>query len=325
MRAPLKLLALAVAATVSLPACGGRFEGAAAVVDGQRIDDARMQRQLEFLLARPLGQGPEGAPDAEERREFARQFLTFLIHQRLLDRYAEAREIGVTGEEIDRRLEELFVPAGDRSAFEDLLERSGATADDVRDLVRQQIVRERVFDTVVGEELTEDGLREEYERRIPDFTQLDLAHILVSDRARAESLADRATVGNFGELAERFSEDPASAERGGELGVARPGDYVEEFARAAMAAEVGTIVGPVETEFGFHLIHVRSRETVPFDSVADSLRQQLGNEAFGRWLLDRVQEADIRVNPRYGVFDRERGQVVERRSTADQPEPQPTP
>ena len=324
MRARLKLLSLALVAGLSLSACSGLFETAAAVVDGERIDDDTVRRQLAFLLEGPLA--TPGMPQPEEqRREFARQFLTFLIQQRLLDRFAETRRITASSSEIDQRVEQLFVPEGDETTLQALLERSGATAGDVRELVRQQIVRERVFDSVVQEELTDEGLLEEYQRRIQEFTQLDVAHILVSDASRAQTLAERVTPQNFAEMARRFSEDAGSAERGGDLGFVRAADQVEAFAGAAMDAEPGTVTGPVQTEFGYHLIYVKSRQTVPFESVRDQLRQELAAQVFGRWLLGRLREAEVRVNPRYGVFDERSGQVVERRSTADQPDVQLSP
>ena len=65
---------------------------------------------------------------------------------------------------------------------------------------------------------------------------------------------------SFAALARAISTDPGSGSRGGELGEAYVGNYVREFRQAIEAAEIGALVGPVESEFGFHILQVRSKE-----------------------------------------------------------------
>jgi peptidylprolyl isomerase/peptidyl-prolyl cis-trans isomerase D len=62
--------------------------------------------------------------------------------------------------------------------------------------------------------------------------------------------------GNFAELARRYSADPGSAVKGGDLGWFRSDRMVPEFADAVFAAKPGAIVGPVQTQFGLHIIKV---------------------------------------------------------------------
>ena len=63
----------------------------------------------------------------------------------------------------------------------------------------------------------------------------------------------------FAELAEKFSECP-SGKNGGDLGEFSPGQMVKEFDDVVFSAEIGQVHGPVETQFGFHLIEITSRE-----------------------------------------------------------------
>ena len=81
-------------------------------------------------------------------------------------------------------------------------------------------------------------------------------HILVGKQELAEELKKRIDVGeDFSALAEEYSECP-SKKRGGDLGWFGKGAMVRPFEVAAFSAEEGAVVGPVKTEFGWHLIYV---------------------------------------------------------------------
>lgn len=305
-----------VVVALLLPGCRALFETAAAVVNGRKIDQDRVQRQLEFILTDPrlAEQLPGGG--VEQERELAREFLTFLVHQEVLAEYARERRIAVPSEEIDERLQSEFIGPEGEAAFRTRLGEAGATLGDVRHLIGQQVLRDRVVAAVAEELLSDERLMEEYESRLPELTTVELSHILVNDGDLASRLAGEATPENFARLARRYSKDPSSAPEGGDLGLRSAADLVDAVARAAVRAEVGAIVGPVESEFGFHLIWVRSREAPPFETQRPELIEELQGQVFAEWLLDRLRHAEIRVNPQYGVFDPESGEVVAHRAAS---------
>ena len=81
-------------------------------------------------------------------------------------------------------------------------------------------------------------------------------------KKQAEDIMKSLTVENFAEKAKQFSKDPGSAQNGGSLG----GEIdltqlVPEFAEAVKKAEKGKIVGPVKTQFGYHIIYVQDKNT----------------------------------------------------------------
>ena len=80
------------------------------------------------------------------------------------------------------------------------------------------------------------------------------SHILVSTKEQAEAILAEATALNFGSLAQQYSSCPSKA-RGGDLGDFGPGQMVQPFEQATLATAVGSISQPVQTQFGFHLIH----------------------------------------------------------------------
>ncbi len=311
-----KTFPLIVTAGILTAACAV-FEPAAAVVNGKKIEDERFRRAVDFVLADPRFAdlaAPE-AQIAEQRRDVVREVLTFFIEQEVIRDHAAERGIGVEEEELDALLDQQIQAAGGEGAFRQRLEDSGASITDVRDLVRQQILREKVADDVIREEITEEDLRSVFEERLDDLTTVHAAHILVLDREEAEELAARVTPENFERLAAERSEDEGSAARGGDLGPRPATDFVEPFAEAALAIPVGEIGGPVQTEFGYHIIRVLDRRAPSFEDVRQRLLDERSGEVFLSWLEGRVRESEIRVNPRYGVLDPETGRVIARTAT----------
>jgi peptidyl-prolyl cis-trans isomerase C len=85
-------------------------------------------------------------------------------------------------------------------------------------------------------------------------------HILVDSAETCENLKTRIADGaDFAAVAQEHSSCP-SGQRGGDLGEFSPGMMVPEFDKVVFSAAVGEVQGPVQTQFGFHLIEVTSRE-----------------------------------------------------------------
>jgi foldase protein PrsA len=148
-----------------------------------------------------------------------------------------------------------------------------------------------------------------------------VSHILLATRAEAERLARQATPRNFADLAREHSEDQGTANAGGDLGVQRLADLVDTFAQAVLDIPVGEVGGPVETQFGFHLILVHERASRSFEAVREELVAEARPSVFNEWLLEQVRGAEVRVNPRYGYFDGASGQVIPRTATTPSPPP----
>jgi len=104
-------------------------------------------------------------------------------------------------------------------------------------------------------------------------------HILVDTEERCLQLKAEIEAGaDFAEVAKRDSSCP-SGKTGGDLGTFHPGQMVPEFDQAVFTGEVNTLLGPVKTQFGYHLIEVTKRwETAPAsDNDATGLDQALMN------------------------------------------------
>lgn len=122
-------------------------------------------------------------------------------------------------------------------------------------------------------------------------------HILVQDEAAADQvLADLAAGADFASLASERSQDPGSAQKGGELGWAPRGQFVPEFEEVAFAAPLNTPT-KVQSQFGWHVIEVLERAADrPFDSF-DQLRtsnnaQLYYEQSFLPWYEELRRQAE---------------------------------
>jgi len=93
---------------------------------------------------------------------------------------------------------------------------------------------------------------EEYQARENDFAMA---------KKQAEEIMKTTNKDNFAEKAREFSKDPGSAKNGGSLGeTADLSKLVPEFANAVKNGKAGDIVGPIKTQFGYHIIYIQSKD-----------------------------------------------------------------
>lgn len=138
-------------------------------------------------------------------------------------------------------------------------------------------------------EASDEELQALYQKEIANLAeQRHAAHILleVNDKqsdeqakAKLEEAAKRLQAGeDFAVLAKELSQDPGSADNGGDLGFAGPGVYDSEFEKALYALNKGEVSAPVRSEFGWHLIKlldVQAPEVPSFDSLKAKLEREI--------------------------------------------------
>ena len=139
--------------------------------------------------------------------------------------------------------------------------------------------------------VTEEEMKAYYEANAMQFKKdatVSAKHILVKEEEKCNEILAAINAGEktFEEAAKEFSTCP-SGQQGGSLGEFGKGQMVKEFEEAAFAAEIGTVVGPVKTQFGYHLITVDAKNeasTMAFEEVKGQINSQLfaqkQNEAY---------------------------------------------
>ncbi len=133
--------------------------------------------------------------------------------------------------------------------------------------------------------VSDEDVRKYYDENADKFQSgetVNASHILVAEEDMAKDLLAKIEAGEltFEDAAKSFSTCPSGKE-GGSLGDFGRGQMVPEFDEACFSMEVGAVIGPVKTQFGYHLIRLNGKSAsspIPFDEVKEQLRSQLVGE-----------------------------------------------
>jgi len=143
-------------------------------------------------------------------------------------------------------------------------------------------------------QVSDDELKAQYQRDIQQYqvpNRVKVEHILLMTvgktdaeiaeiKQKAEDVLKQAKKpgAKFEDLAKKYSEDPGTKDKGGDLGWVTQGQTVKEFETTAFTLPKGSISDLVKTEYGFHIIKVLDKETAhtkPFEEVKDSIKAPL--------------------------------------------------
>jgi len=309
-----------------LTACGG---GVAATVNGADISVSEV--------------GSLRVTSAPTETDFATD-LNNLISNTAVTRAAE-EQFGIEATDEDRQAQIDLVAAqieAGGSTIEATLSELGLTDEFLQVFANQEAIGEKVREAL-GEDLdppTAAEVQEVYDVELTTYEEQVVAqqeayelqlkflgmevcssHILLATQDDADATLVRLEAGEaFADLAVELSTGP-SGPAGGDLGCASPAGFVPEFAEAVAEGEIGVPTGPVETEFGFHVILVTSRdvdetaeapvepEIPPFPSFEESqadIAQNLSDSALGlafqSWFTEVLRSADVTVSEQFGTW-----------------------
>ncbi|MBM3532405.1 MAG: hypothetical protein FJX60_05130 [Alphaproteobacteria bacterium] len=259
----------------------------AAVVNDEAISFRDLEARLRVVLVSSnVGDTPEN------RRRAAPQVLRQLIDERLQLQEGKRLNIDANEDEIKdafRRVEEQSnMPPG---GLEEEIRRHDVSRPSMVEQIRSSIVwqklvrRQAASQVQIGDDEVEEILAAI--QRTRDLPELRISEILLAvdrpDREAevrrfAEQLVEQARGGaDFVSLARQFSE-AASAATGGEIGWVLPTQLDEAIEREVSKVQPGTIVGPIRTVAGFHVIRLTDRRMLQAGGADDTvinLRQAL--------------------------------------------------
>jgi peptidyl-prolyl cis-trans isomerase C len=164
-------------------------------------------------------------------------------------------------------------------------------------LAERNAMAQALIEDVLKQRTTDEAVKAWYDEHAVQFKrpQVKARHILVETEAEANQvLADVKAGGDFAKIATERSKDKGSGKAGGDLGWFEKNRMVPEFAEASFAAEKGALLGPIKTQFGFHVIEVQDkREALPIEEVSDKIKQQLRGEITEKYIEELKTTATI--------------------------------
>jgi parvulin-like peptidyl-prolyl isomerase len=234
---------------------------------------------------------------------FGTAALQQMIDSMIIDQAADKAGIKITQQDLDTAYEAYKSTAPTPQVFEDYEKRNG------KDNIMQNVVRPQVLREKIGEMLVkvDDS----------DLDEVKASHILIKpapatdDAGKAKADADalkkaqdvlaeaKKPGADFAALAQKYSDDTGSKASGGELGYFTRFKMVKPFEDAAFAAKTGDIVGPVKSDFGYHIIKIEDRKTAAQQTPSEvsKTRTQIvmrkAGSAINQWIEKQRNDAVV--------------------------------
>lgn len=292
-----------------------------AVVDDDVIMASELGLRMQ-VMASQLRQTGREVPDEDFMR---RQVLERLIVESLQVQLGERAGAKVTDEQIDQAVAKVAAQNQmDVRTFANKLAQEGVPFSMFRESMRREIIIQQVQQTIVTRRIdiseqdidnflaSEEGryLAQQAAAREP-VTQAHVRHILVKTTAIRNDDEVKALLTqvkkqvedgkDFALYARRFSEDPGSALKGGDLDWISPGQMVPEFEQVVAGTPVGEVSPPFQTQYGWHILQVLEMrqqdmsEQVLRQQASIILRKRQYQDELPRWLKELRDKAYVQI------------------------------
>jgi parvulin-like peptidyl-prolyl isomerase len=260
-------------------------------VNGEPIERWEFDNAVKRIEARAGGPVP---PD--RRNEILRGILDQLVAYHLLAQESRARKLAVPDQDVDARVADIRKNFPDDAAFTQAMAAQGLTVDHLRAQTRSNLEVQKVIDAEVSSKIAvqDADVSTFYQQNLARFKQgetVHASHILIgiaanappAEKAAAKAKAQAALKqvrggADFAAVARAQSQDPGSAQNGGDLGFFPKGQMTPAFEGAAFKLTPGSVSAVVETPFGFHIIKVFERRpprTAPLAEVSGQIKEFL--------------------------------------------------
>lgn len=270
------------------PSAAQQVPGSAELVDRTVAvvgDTVLLYSEVQQEIIRRQSQNQLQMPqDPAARDSVFRSVTQELVDQILLLHGAREAGVEVTAGEVDRVVEQRFQEIrnrfGSSQEFRQAVEQSGQNMYQFRQglesRVRSEMAVQRFLqqnrDSLPPAPVTDEEIRREFEARWAQRegpASLTLRRLVIEPepdsaameraRARADTALQELRSGtDFAVVVRRYSQDPGSRDREGDLGWIRRSEVLPSFGDAAWSAPLGRPVGPVETRYGFHVMEVQN-------------------------------------------------------------------
>jgi parvulin-like peptidyl-prolyl isomerase len=305
--------AVLVIAVLASAGCSG---GNVAKVNGVGIKTTDFE-QLAAAAQKQDSTVASATAGSPELLRFRRLVLDSMIENELVRQAAEKEGATIGEKEVADQLAQIKAGFPDEATFNQTLTASGMTLVQLESSIKDQLLYQFLYDKVAPEsEVTTPEVQAYYDKNKAQFqstAQSQLSHILISvpatatpeqaakGKSTAQDVLRQLLAGaDFATLAKKYSDDPGSAVKGGDLGLSSTDAYVAEFKAAADQLKKGQMSGLVKTSYGYHIIlktddqpaGQQKLEDVA-DTIKSSLVQEKRNTVFQAYLTALKTDAKI--------------------------------
>jgi len=175
----------------------------------------------------------------------------------------------------------------------------------------------------LGTRITDEKMRAYYQQHIGEYERVHLWHIVVLNGSspvvpsdvdaktvrrlpyaealkKAKEIRSKLQQGaKFEDAAKQYSEDPTSSPKGGEIGIVSKGQMAKELETAAFNLKVGEVSEVVGSIFGFHILRITEKKTMPFEELKDQILQKMTADAVNADIEPKVKAAGVTVDESY--------------------------
>lgn len=306
-----------------------------AQVNETQLSSDFLEREMTAFKLMSRQQGREVKAESEDK--IARKILQGKIEEELIYQKARLASVQVPDEIILKEIEQIEKQFPDPKLFERALAMQHLTRGSLREKIERQLVAEKYLRQVIVPKIKRDQLdpKGHYENNKTEFMKpkmYDVSHIFVAtmDVSSQKGVADQASrkkaqrildginkeahdkistvvdkIKNgegFKKLANDFSEDESSKEKGGSLGVLLPETTIPEIAAEMTRLALGESSGIIQSSYGYHIIRLNNiinSHLAPFEEVKSDILNLLmvrETQKLKEELLTRLKKAaDIKI------------------------------
>jgi peptidyl-prolyl cis-trans isomerase C len=251
------------------------------------------------------------------------QMLNRLIQIQLLLQKSTDADKAEGKKKADEQIAALLERAGSQETFDRQLKAVGMTPEELRSKITQEATATTTLTRELGVTVTDAEATNFYAAHPTNFEQPETVHVrhililtmdpethkplppdqLEAKRKEIDDILKQVKAGgDFAALATKYSEDPGSKDKGGELPPFSHGEMVPQFEAAAFSMKTNTVSDVVTTDYGYHIIKLLDKtpaQTVPYAKVSDRIKdflvQQKTQKLAPAYLETLKKNADVQI------------------------------
>lgn len=296
-----KIAVLLAGLLLFMTACNQKPEDAVVKVNNKYLTQAELDQNVSLFTKLYLGDISDEEMDAVDasgstlRKEMSKTSIEVMIMEELMRQDLAKNKIEITEEDKTAEKASLEEYAGGADQFKSQVEAMGMTEEDITSLVEKQTLQKKHQEWYLSQNKPEAAAVTEYYEANKDSMDLyNVAHILVDTEEEAAAIKTELDGGaDFAAIAKEKSTDTGSAERGGELGdITMATNFVTEFLEAVKTLKEGETSGPVQSQYGYHLIKL-NKITTGEENFVEQIEGALTTEAYNAYISELSANAKI--------------------------------